>query len=282
VSNKIHIDIPQSGTTTTANITFRTIKKPGDTFEVEGEILQVNGQADAVQSAFDLVSESEDSYVYQALKPGYFIIRTGTPENSTTIDVFVSPVESVHSDRTDMNWYRTQFNTGTPSNCGPATVSMGISWAKGTYVAVSTIRANIGWHGDGATSFAQLAGELTRYGVKNSSTEIKSSNDLRTIIDRDHIAIVLIHCGRISGNKTTNPENFFGRYYSDSVGHYIVIKGYSADGKYFIAYDPLPGDWISNSSRYSDGISMLGRNRYYLSDDIARSLTTMHVIEISR
>jgi hypothetical protein len=61
-----------------------------------------------------------------------------------------------------------------------------------------------------------------------------------------------------------------------------VLKGYSADHKYFIIHDPIPSDWSANSFRQADGISMSGRNRYYPVDDVMRALRTSTVLEIQR
>jgi hypothetical protein len=62
------------------------------------------------------------------------------------------------------------------------------------------------------------------------------------------------------------------------VGHYIVIKGYSLDGEYFVIYDPIPSDWSSNSFRYGDELSMIGQNRYYPAGELIRSLRRADMI----
>ncbi len=61
---------------------------------------------------------------------------------------------------------------------------------------------------------------------------------------------------------------------------YVVVKGYSKDGRYLIVYDPVPSDWSSNSMRYADGISMIGRNRYYDAGEVVRALRGGEVLEI--
>jgi hypothetical protein len=72
----------------------------------------------------------------------------------------------------------------------------------------------------------------------------------------------------------------FGKYYNDEVGHYIIIKGYSLNGEYFVSYDPIPNDWTVNSFRYGDELSMVGRNRYYNSREILRSLRSYEMIVV--
>ena len=62
----------------------------------------------------------------------------------------------------------------------------------------------------------------------------------------------------------------------------MIIKGYTVDGKYLVVYDPVPSDWVSNSKRHADGVSMMGRNRYYPVDEIFGALRRHDVIEIRR
>ena len=76
-------------------------------------------------------------------------------------------------------------------------------------------------------------------------------------------------------------DNLFGQYYIDSGGHYLMIKGYSLDKRYFVVYDPIPSDWVANSKRYADGMSMYGRNRYYDVDELFTSLRAPQVLEIA-
>jgi hypothetical protein len=49
-----------------------------------------------------------------------------------------------------------------------------------------------------------------------------------------------------------------------------------------VVYDPIPGDWNENDIRYSDGFSMIGKNRYYKTEELMNSLKTRTVLEISR
>jgi hypothetical protein len=49
-----------------------------------------------------------------------------------------------------------------------------------------------------------------------------------------------------------------------------------------VSYDPIPNDWTVNSFRYADELSMVGRNRYYGSGEILRSLRRYEMIVIPR
>ena len=101
---------------------------------------------------------------------------------------------------------------------------------------------------------------------------LNSVDDIVEVIGRGGLAIVLLETGKVTQVENDPLMNLFGRYYSYTDGHYIVVKGYSKDKDYFIVYDPIPSDWSSNSLRYSDGISMMGRNRYYKTEDLFNAI----------
>lgn len=145
--------------------------------------------------------------------------------------------------RRDLDWYRTQFGTGV-GNCGPALVSMAILWARGIDVGVQNICREIGYpRPDGGLSLEDLQRPLTRHGVSIRSAILESDDD---------------------------------------GGHYILVKGYSLDRRYFVVYDPYPADWEKNSLRYEDGVTMIGKNRYYRSTQLMAALKTRKSIEVCR
>jgi hypothetical protein len=275
------IDVPHPGTYQSTLQQFLTLESVEDTFPVHGTITKIICYDQKSDPPIAEVSSDAEGMIYKPTRPGYFSLEVEEDGAFHHYYVFVSPVDSKHSDRTDLNWYRTQFNTGTQSNCGPATASMGISWATGEYVAVSTVRKEIGWTGNGETSFEDLSDQMRDHHVNSRIVPISSSQDVFDIIDRGNIAIVLYNSG--GPRYTRDPaQTLFGRYYFDAVGHYIVIKGYSKDRQYLVTYDPIPSDWGSNSFRYADGISMIGRNRYYGTLEIVRSLRRWEAIEVMR
>jgi len=285
-SNKIWIDVPYTGTYRDANQQFLTLNGVGQTFSVEGRVVDVLGYG-AVSRSPIVEVETEGGMddgirQYRALASGYFNLTVDKDGTASHKYLFVSPVESRHADRADLNWYRTQFNTGTTSNCGPSTVSMGLAWALGDYVPVSQIRQDVGWQGDGSTSFEELLQALRRRGVDARLTPVPSPEDLFQLIDAGRIAIILYSSGSVRMASGDPSKDLFGRYYPDGVGHYIIVKGYSTDKRNFVVYDPCPSDWASNSARYGDGVSMLGRNRYYPVSDVYGALRRRDVVEIRR
>lgn len=187
----------------------------------------------------------------------------------------------IRTSGTEFDWYKTQFNTGL-GNCGPAAAAMVIYWATGRDIGVTDVRTEIGdTGGEGGTSLDDLKSIVDKHEVRTAYTSLGSADDLRRMIDRDSIAILWIHTGFLSKTTGDTTTTRIGRYYEDECGHYVVVTGYSTDKRYFVVHDPIPGDWVTNSTRYPDG-SMLGSNRYFPADEIWASLKVGYVVEISR
>ncbi len=281
-SNELFIDVPYPYTYADSGHRFLTINNVGESFILDGNIVSVKGHENP-EDIFQVITELENGgREYLAMQAGYFACTVEQEDLSRQVFLFISPIESVHTETNTLNWYRTQFNTGTLGNCGPATVSMAAAWAKEKYVPVINIRQAIGWRGDGGTNFDELISVMGDHGVTATQQHIQNTQDIFDIIDNGNIAIVLFHTGGISEVKGDPSTNFFGKYYPDAVGHYVIIKGYSTDKNYFIVQDPIPSDWGSNSKRYNDGISMIGRNRYYKADELLNSLRVKVVIKVTR
>jgi hypothetical protein len=218
---------------------------------------------------------------YKAVQPGgHTMVTLGKGRALRTVSVFVSPFPSYQVGRDDLDWYKTQYGTGI-ANCGPALVSMAILWARGIDTTVDRIRAEIGWpYEDGATSYDDLRSALSRHGVRFSSPYITANRALYSLLDRGHIAFVLLQSGMIDKAQGNPAANMVGRYYDDDEGHYVIVKGYSLDHRFLVVYDPYPVDWESNSLRYGDGVTQIGKDRYYPTDQVFAALKTREVIEI--
>ena len=281
-SNELFIDVPHPYTYADSAHRFLTVDNVGDSFILDGEIVNVKGYEQAAD-IFRVITEHKNGQrEYLASKAGYFACTVEKEDIVRQVFLFVSPIDSIHVETNTLNWYRTQFNTGTLGNCGPAAVSMAAAWAKEKYVPVINIRQSIGWRGDGGTNFDELIDVMGEHGVTAMQQHISSAEDIFDIIDNGNMAIVLFYTGGISHVKGDPAENFFGKYYPDAVGHYVIIKGYSADRQYFIVQDPIPSDWGSNAKRHRDTISMIGRNRYYSVEEMMNSLRVKVVIKVER
>jgi hypothetical protein len=234
--------------------------------------------------------------IYQLEKPGYYHIESRLFGQKEDINLFAPPYASIINEGQHGYWYKTQFNTVTPSNCGPANIAMSVKWATGKDVSVYDIRKSIGWNGhginnpeviqrmvrefmadqnnnpyNGGTSIAEIKKALTNYGVQFRAHTISDSEQLAEIIDRGNIAIVLFTAGDI-GRGDQAKHSFEGRYYTYRSGHYVVVKGRTKDKNFFIVSDPMPSDWSANSFRYSDGTSQIGRTRYYATQELVPSI----------
>ena len=255
-----------------SGVLFVTLN-PGDTLDMSP------GPANVTRASQVLRRVGRTS-AFRAAQPGHALVTVGSGRAQKTVSVFVSPFPSVQVGRMDVDWYKTQYGTGI-ANCGPALVAMAILWAQGRDFAVDQIRQEIGWpYEDGSTSYDNLRASLARHGVRYASPILSGARALFSLLDRGHIAFILIQSGlvaRATGNPATNPV---GRYYDDDAGHYVIVKGYSLDHRYLVVYDPYPADWESNSLRYGDGVTQIGKDRYYATNQVLTALKTPEVIEI--
>ena len=284
-SNPLYVDIPYPASTSEHSTTiFVTLSSPEEYFIVRNGVITRVARYTNIEDALDL-SES-DQYLTKVRfkKSGYYgvtVLEESGKEQYYSI--FVSPIPTMHVDyaTNNFNWYRTQFNTGTPSNCGPASASMAIGWGTGRYFPVSAVRNAIGWQGDGGTSFDDLLRVIKNQEVSASIQPLRTVQNIRDVIDSGGIAIILFHTDGVRTVRRDPAADLFGKYYNDSVGHYVVIKGYSLNGEYFVIHDPIPSDWGANSFRYGDELSMMGRNRYFMASEVLRSLRRNEMIVVS-
>lgn len=211
--------------------------------------------------------------IFSIIKSGYSKVDIELFGYHHTMYLFVAPIPSKFSlNKFDIDYYKTQFNTGIVGNCGPSTISMSLLWSKNINIDVKDIRDFIGLPKlDGGIGFYHMEKAFKYYEVNYKFNIIKNRKEIFDIIDSGSIVIVLFNTKGIKYNPYAK-KDLFGRYYLDNGGHYIIIKGYSLNQNYFIVYDPIPADWIDNKFRYEDGISMIGKNRYYKVDDIFRFL----------
>jgi len=282
-SNPLYIDIPYPASMSEHSTTkFVTLSSPDDYFVVDGTIIKV-ARYPHIEDVLDLSESDQVLSKARFKKSGYFGVTVRESNGRDQYySIFVSPVPTVHVDlaTSNFNWYRTQFNSGTPSNCGPASASMGISWGTGKYHPVSAVRQFIGWQGDGGTSFEELIRAIKNQGVSAEMQPLRTMQDIKNLIDSGSIAIILFHTDGVKTARLDPKLDLFGKYYNDSVGHYVVLKGYSMNGEYVVIHDPIPSDWGSNSFRYGDEISMMGRNRYFNTNEVLRSLRRNDMIVV--
>jgi hypothetical protein len=253
---------------------YRTLDRTGDFLAIDGVVRSVKGGG---KDDFPVVAQAGRFTVLQARTGGYFRLDV---DGLWQCFVFVSPVPSRHLDRADRDWYLSQYNTETTSNCGPSAVAMGINWAKGSSLSVVGVRQTVGWEGSGAVSLEQLFAVCKKEGVDACIAELRRPDDIFDLLEKGRLLVVSYDMAGIS--LTANPvHNLMGQYYADYGGHYLVLKGFSLDRRWVVVYDPIPSDWALNALRYPDGASMIGRNRYYPIGELWTSLNTRQALAIA-
>jgi hypothetical protein len=268
-----HLAARRSASTSVASQKFATLNA-GDILDLSPGPVDFGGHP-------ELLSRIGSSWKFRAQAAGHSVLSVGFGASRRRVFLFVSPMPSQQVTRTDLDWYRSQFGTGI-ANCGPALVSMSILWARGLDIPVQEIRSEIGYpYDDGATSFDDLRESLQRHRVTYRSPILSAPQDLVDILDHGHLALALIQSGGIGKVSGDPVRNLVGRYYDDDLGHYILVKGYSLDKGYFVVYDPYPVDWDSNSMRYPDNVSPIGKNRYYPARQLFEALKTKMILEVT-
>ncbi|MBN2736451.1 MAG: LysM peptidoglycan-binding domain-containing protein [Spirochaetales bacterium] len=286
-SNTIRLNVRRLANIQFTRREYFTANK-GDIISLDAQAIDNLGQ----QVAFDykckisgtrsIIKQVKNTDKFEVINTGYAKVTIETQGYTHTGFYFISPISSVHSDREDMYWYKTQYGVSFKGNCGPSSTAMAIGWALGIDVNVNEIRSYIGRpYPDGAVDFGHIISSINQYGIENKTVYLKSSEEVFDFIDQDKILIVSYDRGNIEVAKGNPVYDLFGRHYNDSGGHYSIIKGYSKDKRYFIVHDPMPHDWWLNSARYPDGISHLGRNRYYSVNNMFRTMYKMAIV-ISR
>ena len=163
------------------------------------------------------------------------------------VPAVLGPSAHAQSSPRSGSWYRYQ---GEPSsydqhdnqhvNCGPTSVAMAIQYSLNVSVPIRHIRAFIGKH-KRYTDLSDLTKSLDRWGVQYNSN-ILDANSLKAVIDRGHVAIVGLDMRQVSrgadvNGASTDPSLRTGRYETTADLHWIVVKGLSSDGQYFLVYD---------------------------------------------
>ncbi|MEJ7655302.1 MAG: C39 family peptidase, partial [Chloroflexia bacterium] len=195
---------------------------------------------------------------------------------------FSGPVAHAQSSAQAGSWYRYQ---GEPSsydefdnqqvNCGPTAVASAIQYSLNLSVPIKDIRALIGKN-KAWTHYSDLTRALSKWNVKYAEN-IRNVDDLRGVVDRGNVAIVGADMRKISpgadvNGASTDPSIRIGRYETTATDHWFVVKGVSADGKYFIVYDG--NVWSGPGTAkywYSDGTPK-GLDRYYLVSEVAAAM----------
>ena len=177
------------------------------------------------------------------------------------------------------DWYRAQGDSDSgvcaSTNCGPTSVAMAIEFARDELtVPISQIRTYMTGSdpcGDG-TNGDQLRAALTNWSVP--FTRISGLQAVSDAINlRGHIVIVPVIMADIApgvdyNTASTSPANVWGRYYTFTGGHWLVVRGISADGQWVQVYDPNVWPPVGGRYYYSNSVAK-GRDRLYRTSEFA-------------
>jgi hypothetical protein len=178
-----------------------------------------------------------------------------------------------YAESSDLNksydWYRAQMNTGSASgaNCGPASVSMAVKYAQNKDVKVEDVR-NLYYNGKNWWYTNDIKNALNYYGIGYTVKALISKEQLMASISQGHILLICLNMSSISKDEINKSESKYNRFYENVTGHFIVLKGYMKDQKWFLSYDS--NNW--QNDYYSDKTPK-GRNRLYSIDEVYNSMS---------
>ena len=191
--------------------------------------------------------------------------------------------------------YLDQQNTGdyADRNCGPAVGAMAViwygspmeemtvEWARSYryFSYYSSSSTDLSWYPGDVRDFinfcsrggspAYLEEIPSEKYLDNNEEEMKEKFpvQVKAHIDAGELVIVCLSMSYISKNETGDSETRVDKYYSGTMGHFLLIKGYKVvDGELFFECNDPWGLGLT----YEDG-TPVGANRYYRAEELALS-----------
>lgn len=205
---------------------------------------------------------------------------TPTPVTPTPVTPTPTQTPAIGKNITvPFDWYRYQ---GSPDsspcptrNCGPAALAMAIEFAgNNNWVSIGTIRNYISQNECRSTTNSDYTKALNHWNVQHKVLN-KNMDAIRAAVnDREHIVMAMVNMGAISQGSDLNIANSnssqrYGRYYSYTGIHEVIVKGFSPDFQWVIVHDP--NVWIKGRDTYADG-TWKGKDRYYKYSEFTAAL----------
>ena len=150
------------------------------------------------------------------------------------------------------------------ANCGPAVFAAAIGYAKDTWIAIKDVRAYVSGKSCRGTDYNDAYRVLDHWGVNYQKTS--TMKELKAAVaTRDHPTLAILYMNNISAGPdylkpASDPAQRNGRFHDYTYGHFVVVKGFSEDGKWVIIDDPYVFDGKAWGF-YKDGDAK-GHNRY--------------------
>jgi hypothetical protein len=183
---------------------------------------------------------------------------------------------AILADRT-YDWYRYQgaADSGAmaSNNCGPTCVAMAIQFARNNlWVPIADIRTHMG--GSSWTYPEMLTSALNNWQVANqrlyTMQDIYSAVTARGSIVLVHVYMSYFTTGSDYLVANSDPAQHYGRFYTYASSHWLLLKGFTADGQWAIVHDP--NAWPSRADNWYAGSIPKGKDRYYRYSELAASI----------
>jgi len=130
-------------------------------------------------------------------------------------------------------WYKSQFNTGNPGNCGPTSVAMMVQFSTWRDVSVEEVRSVVGLRRkNGSTTMDELARAMRHYDVTFEDVDWGhvSAAQIDPLLRMGYKVLVLVDLDEIPAR--TNLGMGLG-------GHYFILSG--VEGPTYRVQDPFNG-----------------------------------------
>jgi uncharacterized protein YegL len=160
---------------------------------------------------------------------------------------------------------------------------MAIQYVTRERVSIRDISQVIGHAG--TTELEELKEPLDHYGIAFS---LLSSYDgvVEAVTGRSHIVICPVRMSEFSygsdrdGSSTVSSLHY-GKYRTYEGGHFLVVKGFTADGKWAIIYDPLVFGSSGDARYWYSTGEPKGKERYYSTTELRSAMSGWHALEIT-
>lgn len=165
-------------------------------------------------------------------------------------------------------WYIDQGNTGKYSgdNCGPSSTIMAALWQDPEFDQ-SPIDARSEFRSTGGWWYTEDIEEyFDRYHIEYDIDDFDDEYEWIAELSAGNILLLCLDTSYLSYQD--DDDAFFGRFYSYTGGHFLIVKGYTYinNSLYFEVYDS--NNW---EATYSDG-SPKGKDRLYPVDELMEAV----------
>jgi len=225
-----------------------------------------------------------NSFVYTFNRQVDFTVTSSDKKRSTTFQVFAETelqywgvsgsILAEKSLNKHYGFYFDQFD-GSPFqsiNCGPTVSTMAIKWVDSTFSKTPAYARTQREPQGGWWTTGDVQAYLTENRLNTAvDTVINLDSLVKKSIDNNNLVILCLDMYYVP----MDPQDFMHieKFYSASTlgwGHFLLVKGYkqtNIDTFYLEIYDPYTAN-----QRYTtalDNTQLKGKDRYYLSDNIA-------------